>query len=367
MIAFCFVLVALLYYVLTYKPLSLWANPKSAFAQILYKRGWYHVPNPRDAHLVWTRRATQINESALTITSERWLNRIHGNNALTNKAFLHALLVKNNLTHLQPQTFDLSIPAERAAFFDDTSSDTIWISKAPHLSKGRGIVIDEDRAVLRTRSTNQHVLAQRYITNPLLIHGKKTEIRAYWLLTNVPFRVSLYSDAIVRLASEAYDPSSLNNTLAHVLNTHQQKLYDGAAFHKNADDLKWSLARLAQYLHSQKRVPDALQWTQRSIVPQLADILRNVSRASRVELGASSTARRWNGRFELLGMDVILDDTLRPWLTEIQRGPGLSLDSALKRHVVPKLIHDMIAELDALRNGHLTYSGTDFQRIEIGV
>jgi hypothetical protein len=38
--------------------------------------------------------------------------------------------------------------------------------------------------------------------------------------------------------------------------------------------------------------------------------------------------------FGLFGADFILDDQLTPWLTEIQKSPGLSQDDDVKRGVV---------------------------------
>jgi hypothetical protein len=42
--------------------------------------------------------------------------------------------------------------------------------------------------------------------------------------------------------------------------------------------------------------------------------------------------------FGLYGADFIVDDELTPWLTEIQRGPGLSHDDAIKQRVLPPML-----------------------------
>jgi len=57
----------------------------------------------------------------------------------------------------------------------------------------------------------------------------------------------------------------------------------------------------------------------------------------------------WDGRFELFGMDVILDDNLGLWLTEIQDGPSLSLDPGTKRYLIPQMLAeltDVMLEVD---------------------
>jgi len=64
--------------------------------------------------------------------------------------------------------------------------------------------------------------------------------------------------------------------------------------------------------------------------------------AAHPQLMQLKNRRGWDGRYELFGMDVILDDNLHPWLTELQDGPGLSLDPGIKQHVIPTMIKEMV-------------------------
>ena len=71
----------------------------------------------------------------------------------------------------------------------------------------------------------------------------------------------------------------------------------------------------------------------------------------------------WDGRFELLGMDILLDANLKPTLLELQRGPGLSLDSVAKREVIKKVVRDTIHVVEALGagQGRDAAQGTEFR------
>ena len=53
-------------------------------------------------------------------------------------------------------------------------------------------------------------------------------------------------------------------------------------------------------------------------------------------------------RFELLGADVILDRSLRPWLLEMNSSPSLNLDTPLDMHVKSTLMEDLVRLLDPL-------------------
>lgn len=45
-----------------------------------------------------------------------------------------------------------------------------------------------------------------------------------------------------------------------------------------------------------------------------------------------------SGCFQLFGADFIVDSSLRPWLTEIQLGPGLSHDEPVKAAMIPSVV-----------------------------
>jgi hypothetical protein len=45
--------------------------------------------------------------------------------------------------------------------------------------------------------------------------------------------------------------------------------------------------------------------------------------------------------FEILGFDVLIDDSLRPWLLEINLSPSLNTDSPLDLKIKGSMIADM--------------------------
>jgi len=174
------------------------------------------------------------------------------------------------------------------------------------------------------------------------------EIRSYWLIASVDPFVVLYRDGTVRLTTNDYQPGEWDNPLIHITNTKQQKKADPNYYNTEAER-KWSLDQLALYLETKGKIESSASWLE-DLRVQLKSIIGKCARGALPQLRAlKGDYEVWDGRFELFGMDVILDDNLRLWLTEIQDGPSLSLDPGTKRQVIPQMLAeltDIVLEVD---------------------
>jgi hypothetical protein len=221
--------------------------------------------------------------------------------------------------------------------------DNLWILKPSNLSRGRGVKIawqfDWLRKELRKRGEitikyegrELEYVIQRYIKNVLLLDGRKSEIRIYWLIASVdPLLVLMYPEGTARLTLAPYKLEDFANPLIHITNVYQQKKH--ASFDEDAV-LKWDFEKLAAYLSQEKATgPDFIGQVLR---PRLRQCLAYAVRASIDRFRQTSSGGYY---FGLYGADFILDDRLTPWLTEIQKGPGLSYDDAVKERVMPPML-----------------------------
>jgi hypothetical protein len=189
---------------------------------------------------------------------------------------------------------------------------------------------------------------QRYLLNPLLLGGKKMEIRSYWMIASVEPLIVLYHDGTVRRTTRDYTPGDWSDPLVHITNTYQQKLAD-PNYEGTKDERKWTLERMERFLIENGRVA-APGWFNSTLKPRLKEMIAVVVKAALAALAASAQhpIRSRTGidtprhAYQLLGMDTILDDTLRPWLTEIQVGPGLSVDDAVKRALIGRMLDEVL-------------------------
>lgn len=60
---------------------------------------------------------------------------------------------------------------------------------------------------------------QRYIQNPMLIDGRKFDLRLYVLVTSMePLRVYLFEEGLVRLSTKRYTLKNLRSRFTHLTN-----------------------------------------------------------------------------------------------------------------------------------------------------
>ena len=97
----------------------------------------------------------------------------------------------------------------------------MWIIKPGSRSRGRGIKVfknwDEIKDYAKNNEGGKQV-AQKYIENPLIIDGKKFDIRQWVLVTDWnPLTVWVYDECYIRLAAQDYDANSTSK-FSHLTN-----------------------------------------------------------------------------------------------------------------------------------------------------
>lgn len=310
--------------------------------------------HPARADMLWIRRG--YSQFYNRLSRYQLLNHIPGEKQMVNKGFLTQALQAFSETQTEfpfaledfyQETYCLFLKDQTADFLAGSTSagdtEDLWILKPTDLSQGEGIKIISARSEAKEFVTDSvhgdpgkpdSYIAQKYIRRPLLLHQRKSEIRIYWMIACLePLQVLMFHEGTVRLNSLPFKLADFDNQLVHITNVKQQ--YDHPDFDPNTV-LKWSFDDLDSYLADTLKLTSA-DFIDSQLKPQLKQILAFVVRATQEALISTPS----NGLFfGLYGADIILDDQLKPWLTEIQKGPGLSLDDSIKRKVIPPLIQN---------------------------
>jgi len=253
--------------------------------------------------------------------------------------------------------------------------DALWIWKPCSQSCGRGIqVLSSDIPKEQSKEfAKKKGIVQRYVPNPLLIGGRKFDMRIYVVVLSYdPLKVYINDEGLTRFATDAYteDKESLQCRTMHLTNYSVNKT--SAAFVQNTDgqgedgeDMgnaevdeqgrpvasKWSLTELRLHFERQGMDFEAMfNGIKDLVVKTLIAVESPIQVEWHRTLGSEGGG--WGARgpggahrgscFELYGFDVLVDAQLKPWLLEVNICPSLSSGSPLDKRIKTKVVADVL-------------------------
>ncbi|XP_071485275.1 polyglutamylase complex subunit TTLL1-like [Diadema setosum] len=331
------------------------------------KRGWVQVGGEDDWNFYWSTVQTTRNifnvDSGYRLQDDQVLNHFPNHYELTRKD----LMVKNikryrkelekegsplaekdeqgKYLHLDfiPVTFLL--PADYNLFVEEfrKNPSSTWIMKPTGKARGIGIFLinrlsqikkwsrDSKTSSFQAPSAKDAYVISKYIDNPLLIGGKKFDLRIYVLVTSYrPLKCYLYRQGFCRFCTVKYSANvnELDNMFIHLTNVSIQKHGDEYNSHHGG---KWTVENLKLYLEGTRgkevtdKLYDEMNWL-------IVHSLRAVSTVMANDRHC----------FECYGYDIIIDDNLKPWLIEVNASPSLTSTTANDRIMKHNLINDTI-------------------------
>ena len=244
-----------------------------------------------------------------------------------------------------PTTYVL--PADYGLFNEEFKHHVgaFWIMKPIGGAQGKGIFLFNKLSQIadwkkdhRWKADNPQAetyVVQKYIENPLLVGGKKFDLRLYALVTSYsPLVVYLYRGGFARFSSFRYSSHSKNmgDSYVHLTNASVQKSAPG--FDKAAG-CKWMLRNLKLYLIS-KYGADATDQLFKEIEELIVYSLLAVQKVMIHDKHC----------FEMYGYDIMIDDQLKPWLIEVNASPSISADTPNDYELKFGLLDDVYTIID---------------------
>lgn len=252
----------------------------------------------------------------------------------------------NRYTYLDfiPVTFVL--PSDYNMFVEEFRRfpQSTWILKPCGKSQGAGIFLINKLSKLKKWSREskkylQHQLTSkdmyvisRYIDNPLLIGGKKFDLRIYVLVTSFrPLKAYMFRNGFCRFCTMKYDTSvtELDNMYVHLTNVSVQK---HGGDYNSLHGGKLGINNLKLYLEGTRgrkvteRLFEEIQWLIVHSLKAVAAVMANDRHC-----------------YECYGYDIIIDDNLKPWLIEVNASPSMTATTVNDRILKYKLIDNLLS------------------------
>ncbi|XP_054031667.1 inactive polyglycylase TTLL10 [Dryobates pubescens] len=252
-----------------------------------------------------------------------------------------------------PESFRLDIEEERNSFLKLCRGEEIWICKPSCSNQGKGIFLLKGPAALDSLQAKLHSteeqppkkkvlckapparIVQRYIHQPLLLEGKKFDVRAYLLIAcTAPFLV-LFAQGYARLTCGHYDPASEDLTV-HLTNQYMQKKHP--LYSQLKEETVWGMEHLNSYLNEKFRGTSGLpaDWVFTVLTERMKQIVLQCFLAAQHKLARSL------GYFDLIGCDFLVDEHFKVWLLEMNSNPALHTNCRVLRDIIPAVVHECL-------------------------
>ena len=191
------------------------------------------------------------------------------------------------------------------------------------------------------------MLACKYIANPHLLNGLKYDLRVYVLIYGVdPLRVYVYNEGLARFATEPYTgpyKNNLDNLYMHLTNYAINKNSGNFIKSQGEDDdngHKRSLTSILEYMQENEK-----NFSAEVMMEQIEDIAVKTVIAGQASLSHSYRTCQPDDLensicFQILGIDIMINQDLKPYLLEVNHLSSFGTDSPLDKKVKHDLIYD---------------------------
>ncbi|EOD08105.1 tubulin tyrosine ligase, partial [Emiliania huxleyi CCMP1516] len=317
---------------------------RNTIYDVFRARGWRETESDTDWDVAWVDVGwIRDNMDAMHFDEHQRINHFRNHYELTRKDAMNRNLRRMQRQLMREERHDEAarkydffpttyvLPVDYGPFVEEfkqqaratlppccAQANAIWIMKPIGKAQGKGIFlfnklsqINEWRKDHRWKpdeAQTETYVVQRYIENPLLVGGKKFDLRIYALVTSFnPLVCYLYCSGFARFTGFRYSSSAkkLGESYMHLTNVAIQKTAPGY----DADaGCKWPLRQLKLYL-----IGKLFAEMQEMIIASL--------------LAVQKVMIQDKHAFEMYGYDIMVDDQLKPWLIEVNSSPSLSADT----------------------------------------
>eukprot|EP00931_Biecheleriopsis_adriatica_P076601 TRINITY_DN50293_c0_g1_i1.p1 TRINITY_DN50293_c0_g1~~TRINITY_DN50293_c0_g1_i1.p1 ORF type:complete len:534 (+),score=112.57 TRINITY_DN50293_c0_g1_i1:142-1743(+) len=337
---------------------------------VLRSRGWKETDIDNEWHIFWTDK-DWIHSffDKIHLDPHQHVNHFLNHYELTRKDLLvknmkrmkrqcekegrHDEAAKYNIC---PVTF--VVPQEYSMFVEEFKKWTgaTWIMKPVGRSQGSGIFLINKLAQTQqwkpkqdwsTKPKNEKdpedneegpelYVVQKYVESPLLIGGKKFDMRLYVCVTSYqPLTVYMHRGGFCRFSMSRYssDKSNLSDLGSHLTNVAVQK-HSGKAAYKRTG-AKWDVNNLKTYLLTTV----GLATVNRLFSDIEAIVIHSLLSVQKVMINDKHC-------FELYGYDILIDTDYKPWLLEVNASPSLTANTMADYDMKFGLLDDVLTLLD---------------------
>jgi hypothetical protein len=272
-------------------------------------------------------------ETVATYDNKQKIFGINGCDKIVSKNSLWTLLAqeygRNQASEIMPETYVLSDAADMTVFEKKFDANNIYIMKK-NIQRKKGIELTNDYYTIINAKYNKYRIVQEF-KESYLINNRKFNLRYYLLIVcrdNHTFvylhkyNKILYTQKTVNGADRLDFASNITNSYDVPDNIYQSHPYNLKEF--------------------RNMVPDATE-----LEPRIQELFKLFSRAIVLPLNNVVSVKD-NNKFQLFGIDIMVDRNMKPYILEINKGPDMKPKDARDKKMKLKVLNDMFSKMEII-------------------
>eukprot|EP00330_Aristerostoma_sp_ATCC50986_P002138 CAMPEP_0114585410 /NCGR_PEP_ID=MMETSP0125-20121206/8968_1 /TAXON_ID=485358 ORGANISM="Aristerostoma sp., Strain ATCC 50986" /NCGR_SAMPLE_ID=MMETSP0125 /ASSEMBLY_ACC=CAM_ASM_000245 /LENGTH=478 /DNA_ID=CAMNT_0001780489 /DNA_START=81 /DNA_END=1517 /DNA_ORIENTATION=+ len=291
--------------------------------------------------------------------SHQMMNRVPGMKALCEKKPSGFFL--NEFRDSFPEEFSFVprtflIPEERNEFeaYFRLNKNKIFIAKPSSGKHGDGIKLIkkyDDLLATSYHKESSDLVIQEYIDKPLLVDKKKFDLRVFVTITSVkPFVAFINEEGLARFCTEDYEEptnENFNNGYMHLTN-----------YALNKNNPKYNFTEETTEMHNGSKRSFASLWKSiqamghdtNKIFEDIKDTMKKILIALRPQIElcyeAAYKGKPSGKNYHILGVDIMIDENLKPWFIEINANPSLNVMFELENKETQEKLKSQLSPID---------------------
>ncbi|KAK3249703.1 hypothetical protein CYMTET_7075 [Cymbomonas tetramitiformis] len=217
----------------------------------------------------------------------------------------------------------------------------VWVLKPAGKSRGRGIKLYNQLDMImhyigEETPEDDHWIIQKYMEHPLILFGRKFDIRQWVLVTNWnPLTVWFYDECYLRFCAEDFTLTDVDNNFQHLSNNSIAKYSDKFDEEGMGEGNMWEVQQFVRYLQRNYGEAEA-----NAIWSKVNADMRSIVKMTMECAQAEVEARR--GSCELYGYDFCIDSDFKVWLIEINCSPSLEHSTPVTERLCTSMMEDFV-------------------------
>ncbi|CAI8045915.1 Probable tubulin polyglutamylase ttll-15 [Geodia barretti] len=303
-----------------------------------------------DWHILWSHKypfKTLSPSLGASLRPHQRINHYPGTGCFVSKPSLASL----PFSYI-PKAFRLPQQAQQLREEAAAHPEKLWVQKN---NLHRGIKV---KPIDKVSFAVDGKFVQEFITNPLLLGGRKFDIGVYTAITSIdPLRVYIYhEELLLRFCSKDYRPFRASDPKQYVVDDEYTPVWEipslADLYQNQKLSCKQTLNTALQTLgHDPRRVWDQVNSITTEVLHHChPNLIKQTKKFS-------SSPRHF---FELVRFDFIIDDQLKVWLMEVNLSPNLSSGHTLgNRFMYEQVLFNLLSLVGAVRRGgpDMQYNG----------